>query len=62
MPREQQRFDRGRRPVRDEKEIARMREERYKWAMEHDTKKDPICSKNSLDVCIDYNNKYRDLH
>lgn len=37
---------------------AGMRAERLKWHIEHDTHKDPICSKNCLDVCIDYNNKF----
>ena len=39
-----------------------MREERKKWFENHDCFTDPICSKNCLDVCISYNNKYRDLH
>lgn len=39
-----------------------MREERYEWFKNHDTHKDPICAKNCLDVCVDYNNKYRDYH
>lgn len=36
-----------------------MREERQRWFEEHDTHCDPICKKNCLDVCIDYNNKFR---
>jgi molybdenum cofactor biosynthesis enzyme MoaA len=39
-----------------------MREERYQWAMNHDTHKDPICKGNCLDVCIDYNNKFKNFH
>ena len=35
-----------------------MRKEREEWMLTHDTHKDPICKKNCLDVCIDYNNKY----
>lgn len=38
-----------------------MRAERMKWMEEHDTHADPICRKNCLDVCIDYNNKCREL-
>ncbi len=38
-----------------------MRQERAEWMKTHDTHKDPICKKNCLDVCIDYNNKYRDF-
>jgi len=33
-----------------------MRYERYLWYAKHDTHTDPICKKNCLDVCIDYNN------
>lgn len=28
----------------------------------HDVQADPICKKNCLDVCIDYNNKHREYH
>jgi MoaA/NifB/PqqE/SkfB family radical SAM enzyme len=38
-----------------------IREERKEWFENHNTKLDPICSKNCLDVCVDYNNKYREL-
>jgi uncharacterized Fe-S cluster-containing radical SAM superfamily protein len=34
-----------------------MREERKEWSENHDCFSDPICSKNCLDVCIDFNNK-----
>jgi len=33
------------------------RQERVNWFAEHNTHQDPICSKNCLDVCIDYNNR-----
>lgn len=39
-----------------------MREERKKWFEETDTACDPICKKNCLDVCIDYNNRWVDLN
>ncbi|MDD5006499.1 MAG: radical SAM protein [Candidatus Omnitrophica bacterium] len=39
-----------------------MRNERMEWFKAHDCFKDEICKNNCLDVCIDYNNKYRDLH
>ena len=39
-----------------------VRQEREYWAFTHDTHADPICKKNCLDVCVDYNNKYRELH
>lgn len=39
-----------------------MRRERLKWMENHDTHKDPICKKNCLDVCIDYNNKFLNYH
>jgi len=34
----------------------KIREERKVWSETHDTYADPICRKNCLDVCIDYNN------
>jgi molybdenum cofactor biosynthesis enzyme MoaA len=34
-----------------------MRLERKHWSEHHDCKKDSICCKNCLDVCIDFNNK-----
>jgi molybdenum cofactor biosynthesis enzyme MoaA len=37
------------------------RVERKEWAEEHDCWNDPICRKNCLDVCIDYNNTHRRL-
>jgi molybdenum cofactor biosynthesis enzyme MoaA len=36
-----------------------MRKERIEWFKKHNTHSDPICSKNCLDVCIDFNNKCR---
>lgn len=39
----------------------RMRTERAVWSATHDTHADPICKGNCLDVCIDYNNRCRDL-
>ena len=36
-----------------------MRAERIAWSHEHNTHADPICKKNCLDVCIDYNNAVR---
>jgi len=39
-----------------------MRQERLAWCQSHDTHKDPICSKNCLDVCVAYNNMWRDQH
>jgi len=35
-----------------------MRAERARWSGEHDTHADPICRRNCLDVCVDYNRKY----
>jgi len=40
---------------------SEMRTERLKWYIDHDTHKDKICKNNCLDVCIDHNNKYREL-
>ena len=39
-----------------------MRDDKIKWVLSHDTSKDPICSKNCLDICIHYNNKCRDIN
>jgi len=41
---------------------ANMRQERMEWSLTHDIQKDPICREQCLDVCIDYNNKYREYH
>lgn len=38
-----------------------MREERVKWAREHDCLADPICRGNCLDACIAYNAKFAEL-
>ncbi len=37
-----------------------MREEKNEWVKKHNSHSDPICSKNCLDVCIDYNNEFYD--
>jgi MoaA/NifB/PqqE/SkfB family radical SAM enzyme len=34
-----------------------MRKERIDWVLKTNTHEDPVCNKNCLDVCIDYNNK-----
>lgn len=39
------------------KTIQEIRQERYNFIMTHDSFSDPICKKNCLDVCVDYNNK-----
>ena len=39
-----------------------MRKERLEWFENHNTYEDPICKKNCLDVCCDYNTKYKNLH
>jgi hypothetical protein len=41
--------------------LKNMRKERSEWFKSHDCFKDNICRKNCLDVCIDYNNKYKEL-
>ena len=38
-----------------------MRAERIKWLKKHNSYKDPICRKNCLDVCIHYNNRFKEL-
>jgi molybdenum cofactor biosynthesis enzyme MoaA len=39
-----------------------MRQERVEWGLNHDTHKDPICSRQCLDVCSEYNNKFKSIH
>ena len=39
-----------------------MRQERLEWMKTHDTLLDSICSKNCLDVCIDYNNQFNNCN
>lgn len=38
------------------------REKRIEWYKNHDTSKDPICKKNCLDVCVDFNNKFQNTN
>lgn len=38
-----------------------MRNERLEWMKKHNTHNDPICQKNCLDVCVDYNNKFEEF-
>ena len=38
-----------------------MRTERLEWFKDHNCFEDKICRENCLDVCIDYNNKFREL-
>lgn len=35
---------------------SKMRQERSEWIQRHDSYQDPICRKNCLDVCVQYNN------
>ena len=39
-----------------------MRTERAGWYLDHDSYKDDICRNNCLDVCVDYNNRVRDIN
>ena len=39
-----------------------VREERAEWSRTHAVQLDPICSRNCLDVCVDYNRRYEELH
>lgn len=38
-----------------------MRKLQAEWVKFHNTHTDPICKKNCLDICVDYNNKCREL-
>lgn len=46
----------------DPSNSSKARKERGEWARSHDCFKDPICSKNCLDVCVDYNNTWSRQH
>jgi pyruvate-formate lyase-activating enzyme len=39
-----------------------MRAQRALWSAIHNPKEDPICASNCLDVCVAYNNRFRDFH
>lgn len=39
-----------------------MRQEREEWYKTHDCQSDPICVKQCLDVCVDFNNKHEILN
>jgi len=41
---------------------ASMRKDRLEWFKTHDSHQDPICARNCLDVCTNYNNKYAAFH
>jgi len=43
------------------KSITKIRKERKDWFCKTDTHRDPICKRNCLDVCIEHNNKVRDI-
>lgn len=43
-------------------DVRTVRAERAKWYAEHDCYRDPICRNNCLDVCVDYNNRWHELH
>ena len=45
-----------------ENAAKKVREDRLQWVRDRNTKLDPICSKNCLDVCIDYNNRAKMLN
>ncbi len=38
-----------------------IRQQRAEWFASHDCHADPICKNNCLDVCVDFNNKAREL-
>ena len=44
------------------KAMQKAREERRQWIARTNTHDDPICKKNCLDVCIDYNNRATELN
>ena len=49
-------------PIGSMDDIRTVRLQRKHYAENHNTFNDPACKNNCLDVCIDYNNKYKELH
>ena len=45
-------------PIGNMNDLKSIRRDRYLWFKKHDTYADPICKKNCLDVCIEYNNRF----
>lgn len=43
-------------------DMKKVRQERMEWMEKTDCSVDPICSGNCLDVCVDYNNRHRELN
>jgi MoaA/NifB/PqqE/SkfB family radical SAM enzyme len=41
---------------------SNIRRDRQLWYSKHNTFNDRICRDNCLDVCVDYNNKYKEYH
>jgi hypothetical protein len=39
-----------------------VRKDREEWYKTHDSFKDPICRKNCLDVCVDFNNRHKEIN
>ena len=39
-----------------------MRNERFIWYIWHNCYEDKICKNNCLDVCVDYNNRVKELN
>jgi len=52
----------GGKAIGDVGDMAVMRGERQDWYERHNTLLDPICSRNCLDVCVDYNRKFAQFH
>jgi len=42
--------------------IEKIRQERFEWYKNHNTFEDSICKRICLDVCVDYNNRVRELN
>jgi len=52
-------FREGGNPIGYYYDRVKSRKERYDWYKSHNTSEDFICKNNCLDVCVDYNNKWR---
>lgn len=47
-------------PIGSLNNLNNIRIDRFNWYMSHNCQEDKICKKNCLDVCIEYNNQYKD--
>jgi len=52
----------GGKPIGEFSDISRVRQDRWGKTFHFTDERDEICQHNCLDVCVDYNNKWREFH